>query len=328
MKKKIVLFSILLPLVFLCACSAEEQQAEDYHIDLSDPNEGIYTAADLIAFFEDGEGDTAVLGGSIDLAGEMLKLTKLRGPITMQGNGNSLTSGGDCVIRLEDGAALTLNDITVVAGADGLGCLGDAQIGGAGCTIEALTNAVHCVGGLTVMKDSDMLLSGTKGSGLIAESVTLSSGARVTATGTQSAVRTLKNDVTLSENAFLSATTSMYYSALKCSGILRMQDGSKLVARNEGSYHGAEIKGLIVDGVVTIEADGGGHGVGLFLFDLHEDIVLMGHCEAAARFESGDGSLTFVDTPEAVEGKRAELAAGREEPAAVEQAEATEATES
>ncbi len=326
MKKRIALLSILLMLL-LCACSVQEEQAEDYHIDLSDPNEGIYTAADLIAFFENGEGDTAVLGGSIDLAGEMLKLTKGRGPIAIEGNGNSLTSGGDCVIRLEDGAALTLNDITVVAGADGLGCLGDAQLGGTACTIEALTNAVHCVGDLVVMQDSDMLLYGTKGSGLIAKAVTLASGARVTATGTQSAVRTTKNDLTLSENAFLSAKTSAYYSALKCAGILRMGNGSQLVAANEGSYHGAEINGLIVDGAVTIEADGGDRGVGLFLFDLHEDVVLMGHCEAAARFESGEGSLTFVDTPEAVEREKAALAAEREEPAAAEPPESTETAE-
>ncbi|MDO5110761.1 MAG: hypothetical protein Q4E65_00485 [Clostridia bacterium] len=313
MKKSLLGFYILSFALLLCACSAEQEQPEDYHIDLSDPSQGIYTAADLIAFFESGEGDTAVLGGSIDLAGDMLKLTRRRGSMTIQGNGNSLTSGGDCVIRLEDGAVLTLNDVTVIAGADGLGCLGDAQIGGTKCTIEALTNAVHCVGDLTVMANSDLLLSGAKGSGLIAQSLTLSADARVTATGTQSAVRTLKNDLTLSENAYLNAKTSAYYCALKSAGMLRMQNGAQLVVVNEGDYHGAEINGLMVEGAVTIDADGGARGVGLFLFDLHDDIVVMGHCEAAARFESGNGSLTFVDTPEAVERKQAEFAAAQEE---------------
>ncbi len=326
MKKKVFLFYMLALMPLLCACGAGrgQAQAEDYHIDLSDPSQGIYTATDLIAFFESGEGDTAVLGGSIDLAGDMLKLTKRRGPMTIQGNGNSLTSGGDCVIRLEDGAALTLNDLTIVAGADGLGCLGDARLGGENCAIEALTNAVHCVGDLTVLQNSDLALTGTKGSGLIAQSVTLCAGARVTAVGTQSAVRTLQNDLTLSENAYMHAKTSTYYCALKCAGMLRMEDGAKLVVRNEGSYHGAEINGLMADGAVTIDADGGERGVGLFLFDLHEDIVVMGHCEAAARFESGNGSLTFVDTPEAVEKKRAELAAAQEEPASTEEPATTE----
>ncbi len=297
MKKRILSSVLLLCLCFLLgACGGEEKITEDYHIDLSDPSQGIYTAADLIAFFEEGESDTAVLGGSVDLAGEMLKLSKRRGSITLIGGGNSITSGGDCVIRLEDGCSLTLDNISIVAGADGIGCLGDATIGGSGLSIEALTNGIHCSGNLTVKAGSSMDLHGQKGSGLIAQSVLMEDGTEIKAYGSQSAVHTLKNDVTLSKGAYLLAETTDYYCALKCAGILHMQDGARLEVTNLGDYHGAEVDGIMVDGAVTIDAEGGSKGTGMFLFGINDDITVAGRCDPPARFESGTGSLEFVNS--------------------------------
>ena len=60
----------------------------------------------------------------------MLKLTAQRGSITIDGNGYTLSGTGDCIIRLDEGCKLTLNDITVHSGSTAIGCLGSAEIGG------------------------------------------------------------------------------------------------------------------------------------------------------------------------------------------------------
>lgn len=301
MKKRSILF-MLIAFIFLLlgACGGNPQNAEDYHIDLADPSQGIYTAADLIAFFENGENNTAALGGSVDLGGEMLKLTKQRGALTLIGNGNSITSSADCVIRMEDGTELSLNDLTIIAGADGIGCLGDARLSGDKISIHALTNAVHCAGSLNVLQDSSMELRGTKGSGIIAQSISLEKNAQITAHGEQSGVHILKNDLQLSENASLHAKTSQYYCALKCSGMLRMENGSELSVENEGDYHGAELGGVEINGAVTIKADGGRRGAGLFIFNLTQEYSAAGHCEPELRLESGKGSLHFFDNVEQI----------------------------
>ena len=295
MKKRLILLAMLLCLcIMLGACKSKSKTTEDYHIDLADPSQGIYTASDLISFFEQDESNTAVLGGCVDLAGDMLKLTKARGEIRLIGNGNSITSGGDCVIRMEDGAKISLENVKLIAGADGIGCLGDAEIGGAGLSVEALTNGVYCAGNLTVQENSDFDLAVQKGSGLIAKSLLIEKDASIVANGCQSAVHILKNDVTLMENAKLSAETSEYYCALKCAGMLRMEDGAELTVKNLGEYHGAEIDGIQIDGKATIYAEGGTKGAGLFLFGLDSDLTVAGYCDPEPRFESGNGSLRFV----------------------------------
>ena len=297
MKKAIHLTILFAMCALLCgACVQKPQENEDYHIDLADPSQGIYTAADLIAFFESGESDTAVLGDSVDLDGAMLKLAVRRGALTLNGNGNSITSSADCVIRLEDGAALTLNHTTIIAGADGIGCLGDARLAGEDLTIQALTNAIYCAGNLNILQNSGMSLTGSKGSGIIAQSLYLEKAAEVAAFGEQSAVHVLKNDLQLTENARLSAQTSKYYCALKCAGTLRLENGAELDVKNEGEYHGAELTGLEISGKATIKADGGKHGTGLFLFNLKEDYTVAGHCTPELRLESGRGQLKFVDS--------------------------------
>lgn len=299
-KRNIVFMLIMICALLCCACAAEEQKAEDYHIDLSDPSQGIYTAADLIAFFENGEGDTAVLGGSVDLDGAMLKLSEKRGKITIIGGGNSITSSADCVIRMENGAELSLNDLTLIAGAEGVGCLGDAKLAGTGLDIQALTNAIYCAGDLSILQESKMKLLGNKGSGIVAQSVSIGKNSDISAYGEQSAVHTLKNDLSLAENAKLYAQTSSYYCALKCSGILHMENGSVLRVKNEGEYHGAELEGVDISGAVTIEADGGSCGAGLFIFNLKDSYTVAGHCEPPLRSESGKGELRFVQSVEQI----------------------------
>ena len=85
-----------------------------------------------------------------------------------------------------------------------------------------------------------------------------------------------------------------------------MEEGSALIVENRGEYHGAEITALAVNGAVTIEAKGGKNSSGLFLFEQLQNIAVIGSCEPKARFESGKGSITFVEsaadlpTPEAL----------------------------
>ena len=85
-----------------------------------------------------------------------------------------------------------------------------------------------------------------------------------------------------------------------------MRDGSTLNVTNTSEYHGAEIQSLRVEGKVTINAVGGGNGVGLFIAELREDIYVMGSCDPEPRYENGRGRVNFVDvvpdptpTPEA-----------------------------
>lgn len=76
-----------------------------------------------------------------------------------------------------------------------------------------------------------------------------------------------------------------------------MLNGASLKVENSGQYHGAEIGALSVSGMVTIEATGGENSSGLFLFEQLDSITVLGHCTPAPRFESGKGSITFIEDP-------------------------------
>ena len=110
MKKTIITAILAAMTLLLIGCSANNER-----IDLTDPLSGssILSAADLEAFFKYGENDTAVLAASFSMEDTMLKLTAQRGPITIDGNGYTLSGTGDCIIRLDEGCKLTLNDITL-----------------------------------------------------------------------------------------------------------------------------------------------------------------------------------------------------------------------
>lgn len=271
---------------------------EESRVDLADPIGGssIVTAADLMAFLERGESDTATLSADISLENEMLRVTKERDGLTIDGNGFTLSGAGDCVIRLDEGCAVVLNDITIHGGADAIGCLGDASLGGSGARLIGVGNAVRAQGGVTVLPQSAIVAEANIGAGVVANGLVLGEGARLTAEGPMGGVSVSSGDIQVCGGAQLAAYTEENYNALKCGGTLTLEDGAKLVAENRGQYHGAEITDLAVEGAVTIEAKGGETSSGLFLFEQLEDITVIGSCSPKPRFESGKGSITFVES--------------------------------
>lgn len=307
-KKALSLGAALLSLA-LAACSYGGDEGTE-HINVNDPlsGEDILTTAELISFIEEGTASTANIASSIDIGDGMLDITAQRGPITIRGNGYTLSGNGDCVIRLADGASLSLDGVGITGGAIGIGCLGDATIGGSGA-INAVSHAIDAIGGLTVAEGSDLSFSSNVGNGINADTLTVEKGASVNAVGGLGAVEVLGSEMSLGEGASLSAETADNYYALKCEGTVSLKDGSSLTVLNRGEYHGAEISELSIEGVVTIEATGGAKGVGLFLFKLNENYSCLGFCEPEARFEVGKGSLAFYEsaddipeeTPEATE---------------------------
>lgn len=278
----------------LAACSGAGDKGE--RIDLSDALGGssIMTSGDLIAFIARGEGNTAVLGNNIDLAREMLKLTRVRGDLTIEGNGFTITGSGDCVIRLEDGMSLTLNNVTIVGGYDAIGALGDCTVYGKNTTVKGIANGVNCIGQLNIGKNSDLKFVAQEGNGAVARGITLLEGASLHASGGLSGVISTDGDITLSPQSRLYAETDENYNALQCARTLVLKDGCTLSAVNRGFYHGAETETLFVEGAVTIEAKGGEKGTGFFIYTLSEDVRILGSCEPEARFENGNGSIAFV----------------------------------
>ena len=290
----------LIVLLALCAmllagCAGEEEEAR---VELADPIGGssIVTGADLLAFLERGESNTATLSGDISLEQEMLRITKERDGLVINGNGFTLSGAGDCVIRLEEGCSVTLNDVVIHSGADAIGCLGDASIGGSGLSIVGLGNGIRAAGTVPILPNSDIQATATNGTGLIAANLILEAGASVTGQGPLGGAD-IAGSILLKEGASLGAFTQENYNALKCDATLTMLDGASLKVENSGQYHGAEIGALSVSGMVTIEATGGENSSGLFLFEQLDSITVLGHCTPAPRFESGKGSITFIEDP-------------------------------
>lgn len=270
---------------------------EESRVDLADPIGGssIVTAADLLAFLERGESKKATLSADISLENEMLRITKERDGLTLDGNGFTLSGAGDCVIRLDEGCTVVLNDITIHGGADAIGCLGDASLGGSGARLIGVGNAVRAQGTVTVLPQSALTAEASIGAGVISSGLTLEEGARLTAEGPMGGISVSGGDIQVSGGGQLCAYTEENYNALKCGGTLTLEDGAKLVAENRGRYHGAEVTDLAVEGAVTIEAKGGETSSGLFLFEQLADITVVGSCSPKPRFESGKGSITFVE---------------------------------
>ena len=315
-KERLIILFLLLSVLLLAGCSGEE---ENDKVELADPIGGssILTAADLLAFVERGESDTANLSADISLENEMLCITEARDGLTINGNGFTLSSAGDCVIRLDDGCSVTLNDMVIHGGSDAIGCLGDGAIGGSGLRIIGIGNGVRANGAVTILPDSSISVTGTAGSGLVSHALLFSENAELTLEGPLGGAD-ISGDILLAQGAKLSAYTEENYNALKCDGTLAMQDGASLTVENRGSYHGAELTDLVVEGTVYIDAKGGENSSGLFLFEQLEDIYVVGSCSPEPRFESGRGSITFVDSP-------ADIPAPEEEDASEDSAEGEEA---
>lgn len=294
--KRIVarLAAFLCAALFLSGCGAD---AGETKIEIGDAIGGssIVTAADLLAFLEKGEADTARLSADISLEGEMLRITKARDGVTLDGNGFTLSGSGDCVLRLDEGCSVRLTNITIHSGSDAIGCLGSASIGGKGVRLIAVGNGIRAAGEVSVAAGSSIESEANVGMGIAASGLTLQNGASLSAKGPMGGVN-VSGEIRLAPGARLAAYTEEHYNALKCGGTLTLQDGSTLVAENLGEYHGAELMALQISGAVNIEAKGGKNYSGLFLFEQLEDITVIGSCRPKPRFEKGKGSITFVDS--------------------------------
>ena len=125
---------------FACACDAREPDGDQ--IDLSDPSaEGIVTAAQLLRALEEGAQELT-LSASIDLGADMLRLDRPGSRLAIAGNGFTISGNGDCLIRLANGCSLTLEDVSLNAGSNAIGCLGDASISG-NADIRAVAHAIN-----------------------------------------------------------------------------------------------------------------------------------------------------------------------------------------
>lgn len=298
--RKLIGFALsALLLAALSACAGTDGDDTE-KIDLSDALGGsaIVTAVDLVEFIERGEGSTAVLDNNIDLENVMLKLTNARGNLTIEGNGFTITGNGDCVFRMEADMTLTLNNVTIVGGYDGIGALGNCTLAGKGSTIKGVASAVNCIGFLTISEYSNLTFEAQEGSGASARGITIGNNAVLNATGGMSGVISTDSGITLSEGSQLLAYTLENYNALQCARTLTLKDGSTLTVSNLGLYHGAETDTLSVEGAAVINATGGSKGAGLFIYTLDEEIRVLGNCTPEARFENGNGSITFVETPD------------------------------
>ncbi len=311
MKFKLFILIIILSALALCACAPEQVQEE--HLQLNEPLAGdsIYTAEELLFFIEKGESDKATLAASISLDSEMIKLTTQRGALVIDGNGYTLSGTGDCVVRLEDGCSLTLENIEVIGGYDAIGCLGDARIAAKDTKISSVTHCINAAGMVVITKNSDMALSSNVGSGLNATGLILEADARLEATGDMSAVIIKEGNIELQENSLLKAVTKNDYNALKCDNTVFLKNGAELDVNNMGNYHGAEIGYISTEGVVTINAHGGSQGVGLFLFSLENEIYALGECSPDLRFEVGKGKIEFLQSAAEIEAAIAAQAASQ-----------------
>lgn len=282
--------ALLLALLAAAGCTRTPEV-----VDFSDPGSSGYvtSAADLEAFFASGESDSISLAASIDVGGSMLVLTKERGHVTISGNGYSITGTGDCVIRLDEGASITLDRVEIRGSVDGIGMMGGNTVGGVASTVSGALNGVSSVSGVTVAAGSSLTFMGSDGSGIDASALVLESAAKVSATGGMCGALIGSGGVELGSAAELSAFSGDY-NALRCPYTVTMREGSVLTVTNTGEYHGAEIGRLVPLGNVTVYATGGAKGVGLFLLELDEELSLKGYCEPAARSESGDGSIEFI----------------------------------
>ena len=291
----------LLILILLIPAGCAHQN--ESHVDIPDNTKNkpsiLLNSEELIAFVDSGTSDTIELSSNIDLGDKMITLTKERGLLHIIGGGYKLMSSADCVIRLEDGAQLSLSGITIIGSVDGIGLLGNASIlfDGASSSIVGALHGIHSGGKLQIDDGGTFTARGTTGCGILAPSIEIGVGVSVSAFGADSAVKTTQADLVLGENAKLSAKGGEGdpYNIVKVTGTLVLEAGSDFSVENTGLYHGAEIGALVADPSATVQAKGGQNGVGLFLFTLKEDLQVRGFCEPAPRHENGKGSLTFTD---------------------------------
>ena len=292
-RQKVWFAVFLLLLLVMAGCSQPAVEIEEAAtMELQADENHIGTSEELIAFFHSG-GEKAILNGNITLGDQMLTLTKERGSVSIEGNGYSILSSAACVVRLEDDAVLELNDVALVGEKRGLGFLGDGTVCGNG-SVQGREAALYAAGGVTIGQYSDFQFTAEEGAGILCEGLILEEGAKVNSTGVWYGVSAQHETVKLEADAQL-ICSGMGDNAFKVDGDLMMAEGSLLETTNLGAHNGAKIGTLEADLKATLVAKGGSSGIGLFVVEQHEDVVLRGSCEPEVRVEVGKGRITFVE---------------------------------
>lgn len=291
MKNKWV--SIILCIVLLtgaaagCANAAQEPQ-QGLEAELGTL---ISTAEDLQRFLS-GTTDTATLTDDISMGEEMLRLENGRGNITIHGGGHIIAGTNACVLRMDNGTKATLNDVHIVGTLGGIGILGGAEIAGTNLSITASSNGIEATGIVTISAGSSIAVESKAGSALVCVGAKIMDSASFSATGLQAGVNTARGDLQICKNAVVTVKGADY-NALKTDGSLILEAECLLSATNTDTHNGAKVGSLIADETATIQASGGDFGIGLFIVEQTEDVVLRGYCNPDVRYEMGQGRVSF-----------------------------------
>ncbi len=288
MKKSIAL-CLLLGLLF-SGCTTRSATMEE-PLQLTGEQE-VSSASEMEAFFLSG-GRSVRLGADIDMGDTMLKLAASRGPVEIIGNGHSISASAPCVIRLEDGCAITLAGVTVLAGQTGIGLLGSGTLTATDTKISANINAIQAAGSLTLDTAAGMLtLNAQEGSGISALGISCKQNSTLEITAAVAAISTGRGDLTLHPGAKVSCSAAGD-NVVKTGGTLVLMEDSVLETTNTGEHNGARIGALSADQSATLHVKGGVNGVGLFVVELYDDVTLKGASVPELKIETGKGKLTF-----------------------------------
>lgn len=306
MKKRIIhlaLCLLLLPilgLVFI-GCTAKQAEELPQNVEIIHDVNAVYEVTskeELVAFFETEKMRSAKLLCDIAIGDTMLILPASRGAVMIDGGGFTLSGTGSCVLRVDENAEVILKDLTVIGSADALGALDQAVIGGENLVLQGGRHAISGVGRLYIAKDSTLTAIAESGCGISAAQLEIAAGCDITASGALAGVLSSHGSIVIAEQTQVYSESNGYH-ALKCTGQLLMKNGSLLEVQNIGEYNGAELGSMVVEGAVTIRAQGGEKGRGIFLSELYDDVSVSGFCDPAVRNETGDGKLLFAKEPAA-----------------------------
>ncbi|MBQ3551877.1 MAG: hypothetical protein IJA35_01780 [Clostridia bacterium] len=260
-------------------------------------DELISTEAELIDFFLYGTEPECTLSCDIDVKFNMLKLTKDRGHITINGGGYTISGSAECLIRMDDDTSLALNDIHLSSSAICIAIQGSGSIAATDLSIESEFNCFDVFQTLTLKKNSDLLATSTSGYGVAAAGFILENGvdAVIHSLSSASTVSVSHDGLLLTEGSSLTAS-GYGYNVLSCDSTVTLLDDSKLDVKNIGTYHACEIYSIYIEGTVEINAIGGENGVGIFIAMLTENYHVIGECTPDLRKEKGLGSIHFYES--------------------------------
>ncbi|MDL2235857.1 hypothetical protein LJC07_06910 [Christensenellaceae bacterium OttesenSCG-928-L17] len=288
MKRLSILCVVLLLLPVLCAgCGAGQENGEPDTPQILE----IQSAAELAAWFESGPTEARITN-NIDMGGDMLTLRAGRGVLQLYGGGHTLSGNAPSLIRLEDGAGLYLEEITLEAKQIAVGLLGSGQLGGKSAAIHAALNAIHAAGALTIANGSTLSVSSEEGAGIFSVGLTVQKQAALTVSGSSCAIHTNEGDLVLESGATIACEAGGDH-AVRTDDILQMDTGAVLTAINTNEYAAVRANSLAIAPGARMEATGGENGVGLFVVEQHEDIDVLGFSVPDASCENGRGSITF-----------------------------------